>query len=198
MKNNKINIKDLSGLKDIYLEDINGIGRLDVSDTSWMDGRTEGNLIMIKQTVYEDENYNKMTDKELDALFLTLDENEGITINSKYNSHLTLEVGNDSFLHLISIEVFQKGKGFGNRVLEFLEYYSKENNYEGLLIRSTESVEMNTLCVRRGYVPIYSTIEERIEFGKKHGFRYRQHELEYDKNGNLFGYWVKRVNTVIN
>lgn len=159
-------------------------------------GRPKFRFLDVHYTVYEKDELNHMTKQELKEYYDRMIEESGNemygeTVLSEYNSHMSFEVGwEDDCLHLISINLFTKGKGIGTDMVAWLENYAKEQGFKGVVIRSTESEAMNHIAVKRGYVPVYTTIEERIEFGKKQGFRYDPNaEIEYDANGHLFGYY---------
>ena len=158
-------------------------------------GRPEYRFLDLHFSVYEKDELNHMTADEVNAHYERMIEetgNEwfGEIVRPDLNAHISFEVGNDDYLHLISIKLLEKGKGVGTRMVAWLEAYAKAQGFKGVLIRATESEIMNHLAVKRGYVPVYNTVEERIAFGKQQGFRYDPNAvIKYDSNGHIFGYY---------
>jgi len=158
-------------------------------------GRPHYQFLDLNFSVYEDDALNDLTKEELEAHYEQMIEESGNefygeVVRGEFSTHISFEVGNDDYLHLISIKLLEKGKGVGTRMVAWLEEYAKSQGFKGVLIRSTESEVMNHLAVKRGYVPVYNTVEERIAFGKQQGFRYDPNAvIKYDSKGHIFGYY---------
>lgn len=69
-------------------------------------------------------------------------------------------------------------------------YYEKDNEYDGVLLRYTINEHMNTLAIKRNYKPIYTTIQERINFANKENCVCKDTEIKYDSNLNPYGYYL--------
>jgi GNAT superfamily N-acetyltransferase len=144
-------------------------------------------------TVYENDALNHINEEELCAHFqLMIEEsgNEGYGETVAEGAHLSIEAGKDGYLHLVSIQLLVKGQGIGSRIVNWLEKIAKSNGFKGVLIRATQSENMNKLVINKGYIPVHTTTEERIEFGKLQGFIYNSsNDIKTDSNGNIFGYY---------
>lgn len=177
-------LQDLEPLKEIIKDSSEHYGHYRIEYYKY------GTQVCVSQIAYEEERFNQMTEQELEIYSEGLDENQGLPVKHTYNAHVTITLSNDGTLHLNSIKVGETGKGYGNKILDWIENYAKSKGLKGILICSTESPVMNHLAVKRGYRPIYSTVEERIAFERELGFRHDlTTEIEYDDNGHVFGYY---------
>lgn len=154
----------------------------------------------ISQIVYEDDKFNHFSEEDWEKYEREFEEETGMeycgeTLDKRYQAVLTVSItkyNGESYMGLNCIEVGTKHSGYGSRILTWLEEYAKKKHFKGVIIRYTESKEMNLLALKKGYRPILTDGDEYLLFNKENNIRLKG-DWKYDENNNVFGYYLKEV-----
>lgn len=190
---NNLDIKDFKEVFDILKESVK-------EKPYFQETIFDEKCVGIIQCVYENEILNHFSKEDWEKYIKEFEaetgcEFSGELLDERYNAHLTISItkyNNESYIGLNCIEVGLKHSGYGSRILDWLEKYAKENNFKGVIIRYTQSKEMNLLALKKDYKAILTEGDEYLLFNKENNTRLNG-KWRYDENNNIFGYYLKRV-----
>ena len=161
---NNLNIKDFKEVFDILKESVK-------EKPYFQETIFNEKCVGISQCVYQNESLNHFSEEDWKKYIKEFEEETGFefsgeTLDKRYKAHLTISItkyNNESYIGLNCIEVGLKHNGYGSRILSWLEEYAKNNNFKGVIIRYTQSKEMNLLALKKGYKAILTEGDEYLQ-----------------------------------